>query len=83
MPRGAQCGELSVPVDYSQPDQDVATLALIRIPATGNRIGSLVINPGGPGESGVDAAVGMVNGWQAFCAVKCSGRIRALGHQLR
>ena len=61
LPRGAQCGELSVPVDYSQPDRDVATLALIRIPATGNKIGSLVINPGGPGESGVDAAVGMVN----------------------
>ncbi|MEI6253759.1 MAG: alpha/beta hydrolase [Mycobacteriaceae bacterium] len=61
LPRGAQCGELSVPVDYSQPDLDVATLALIRIPATGNKIGSLVINPGGPGDSGVDTAVEMVD----------------------
>lgn len=61
LPAGAQCGELSVPVDYSQPDRDVATLALIRIPATGKKIGSLVINPGGPGASGVDAAVSMVD----------------------
>ncbi|MGV1087606.1 MAG: alpha/beta hydrolase [Mycobacterium sp.] len=56
LPRGAECGELAVPVDYAQPDRDVATLALIRFPATGQKIGSLVINPGGPGESGVDAA---------------------------
>ncbi|MGI9163978.1 MAG: alpha/beta hydrolase [Mycobacterium sp.] len=60
LPRGAQCGELAVPVDYSQPDSDVATLALIRFPATGKKIGSLVINPGGPGESGVDAAVSIL-----------------------
>src|SRR5690606_28181705 len=29
-------------------------------PATGDRIGSLVINPGGPGESGVEAAAQML-----------------------
>ncbi len=61
LPRGAQCGELAVPVDYSQPDRDLATLALIRFPATGEKIGSLVINPGGPGESGVDAAVSLLD----------------------
>lgn len=60
VPPGAQCGELMVPIDYSKPDGDVATLALIRFPATGARIGSLVINPGGPGESGVDAATSIV-----------------------
>ena len=60
VPRGAQCGELAVPVDYAQPDKAVATLALIRFPATGEKIGSLVINPGGPGESGVDAAVSLL-----------------------
>jgi pimeloyl-ACP methyl ester carboxylesterase len=58
IPPGAECGLLSVPVDYSKPDGDVARLAMIRFKATGNnRIGSLVINPGGPGESGVEAAV--------------------------
>ncbi len=60
LPRGAQCGELAVPVDYAQPDGDVATLAVIRFPATGKKIGSLVINPGGPGESGVDAAASIL-----------------------
>lgn len=62
LPAGAQCGELTVPVDYSKSDPDaaVARLALIRFPATGQKIGSLVMNPGGPGESGVDAAANTV-----------------------
>ena len=33
---------------------------MIRFPATGQKIGSLVINPGGPGESGIEAAISMV-----------------------
>jgi pimeloyl-ACP methyl ester carboxylesterase len=56
VPKGAECGLLSVPVDYDNPDGDVARIALIRFPATGDKIGSLIINPGGPGESGVEAA---------------------------
>ena len=59
-PAGAQCGEIAVPVSYDDPNGDVATLALIRFPATGEKIGSLIINPGGPGESGVEAATGIV-----------------------
>jgi len=61
IPKGAECAMLSVPVDYSKPDGDVAQLALLRIKATGDKIGSLVINPGGPGESGVSAAVSLLN----------------------
>jgi pimeloyl-ACP methyl ester carboxylesterase len=60
LPAGAQCGHLTVPVDYSKPDAGDAEIALIRFPATGDKIGSLVINPGGPGVSGVDLAVGLV-----------------------
>jgi len=60
VPKSAQCGTITVPVDYSTPDGAVAKLALIRFPATGAKIGSLVINPGGPGESGVGAAVDLV-----------------------
>jgi pimeloyl-ACP methyl ester carboxylesterase len=60
LPPGTQCGGLTVPVDYSKPDGDSAHLELIRFPATGKKIGSLLINPGGPGGSGVDAAVGFV-----------------------
>ena len=60
IPPGAECGKLSVPVDYDKPDGDVAQLAMIRFKATGDKIGSLVINPGGPGESGVESAVNLV-----------------------
>jgi pimeloyl-ACP methyl ester carboxylesterase len=60
LPAGAECGMLSVPVDYSKPDGDVAQIAMIRFKATGQKVGSLVVNPGGPGESGVEAAASMV-----------------------
>ena len=60
IPSGALCGKLAVPVDYDHLDGDVAALAMIRFPATGDKIGSLVINPGGPGESGIEAALGVV-----------------------
>ena len=60
IPPDADCGKLSVPVDYSKPDGDVAQLAMIRFRATGDKIGSLVINPGGPGESGVESAVNLI-----------------------
>lgn len=60
VPSGAQCGKIAVPVDYADPEAGAATLALIRFPATGDRIGSLIVNPGGPGESGIDAAASIV-----------------------
>ncbi|MFL6083267.1 MAG: alpha/beta hydrolase [Mycobacterium sp.] len=59
LPAGAECGMLSVPVDYSKADGDVAQIAMIRFKATGEKIGSLVVNPGGPGESGVEAAASL------------------------
>ena len=52
---------LAVPVDYAKPDGDVAQIAMIRFKATGEKIGSLIINPGGPGESGVQAAARVVD----------------------
>jgi len=55
----SQCGKLGVPLDYSKPDGDSISIAVIKFPATGAKIGSLVINPGGPGESGVNAAIGL------------------------
>ncbi len=60
IPPEAECGKLSVPVDYAKPDGNVAQLAMIRFKATGDKIGSLVINPGGPGESGVKSAANLV-----------------------
>ncbi|WP_235995812.1 alpha/beta hydrolase [Nonomuraea montanisoli] len=49
-----QCGTLAVPLDYSRPGGRRIDLALIRVKATGDRLGSLVFNFGGPGGSGVD-----------------------------
>jgi pimeloyl-ACP methyl ester carboxylesterase len=53
---GFQCGTISVPLDYSQPAADTITIAMIRKPATDptKRIGSLLVNPGGPGDPAID-----------------------------
>lgn len=50
---GGQCATLQVPLDWDSPGGDSITLALGRIKATGERRGSIVINPGGPGASGL------------------------------
>ncbi len=65
IPAGAQCGKIAVPVDYGKPDGAQINLALIRFPARGDKIGSLIINPGGPGESGIEAAASLVEGLPA------------------
>jgi pimeloyl-ACP methyl ester carboxylesterase len=57
----AQCTTVTVPVDYDNPVGGQAKLAVIRIPATGQRIGSLFVNPGGPGGSAVEFAAAMAD----------------------
>lgn len=50
-----ECATYAVPADYADPDGPTVELSVIRRPATGpDRIGSLFMNPGGPGGSGVD-----------------------------
>lgn len=49
---GFECATATVPVDWSAPDGATTTLALKKLPASGDAIGTLFINPGGPGESG-------------------------------
>ncbi|HSF26420.1 MAG TPA: alpha/beta hydrolase [Actinomycetes bacterium] len=53
---GFECATLTVPVDYADPDGPTLGLAVNRLPASGPRLGSLVLNPGGPGGSGVEYA---------------------------
>jgi pimeloyl-ACP methyl ester carboxylesterase len=53
---GGECSTLTVPIDYAEPDGATIELALLRVPATGERQGSLLVNPGGPGASGVEYA---------------------------
>lgn len=50
-----RCARLEVPLDYANPGGKKVSLGLIRRKATGDRIGSLVTNPGGPGVSGMEA----------------------------
>ncbi|HUI04472.1 MAG TPA: alpha/beta fold hydrolase, partial [Acidimicrobiales bacterium] len=56
-PCGAlQCGTVTVPLNYARPQAGTIRIALARHPATdpAQRIGALVIDPGGPGASGVN-----------------------------
>ncbi|MGP3920025.1 alpha/beta fold hydrolase [Nonomuraea sp. 10N515B] len=54
----AECGTLTVPIDWSKPDGPTVDVAVARRKATdpAARIGSLVLGAGGPGGSGVEFA---------------------------
>ncbi|HKT02668.1 MAG TPA: alpha/beta fold hydrolase [Rugosimonospora sp.] len=71
-PRGSalQCGTLLAPRDYAHPDAGTVSIAVRRLPATDRRhvIGPLVVNPGGPGSSGIDQ-LSLFTGAPAFAAV--------------
>jgi len=51
-----ECSTLLVPIDYSSPASGDFRLALSRALAKGTKVGSIVVNPGGPGGSGTDFA---------------------------
>ncbi|KAF7350195.1 AB hydrolase-1 domain-containing protein [Mycena venus] len=58
---GFQCSRLQVPLDYSAPQSEFASIAIVRLPSTSPKSeyrGPILFNPGGPGGSGVDAIVG-------------------------
>jgi pimeloyl-ACP methyl ester carboxylesterase len=62
---GFQCANVVVPRDHSGNTPGVVNIALVRRPAPDRekRIGSLLVNPGGPGASGVEFVRGS---WEAF-----------------
>lgn len=52
------CANLEVPIDYDHPEGKRAKIALKRLTTNNSeKLGTLVMNPGGPGGSGVDAMV--------------------------
>lgn len=58
-----ECANLPVPLDYADPTRGTITLALARIPARGPgpKAGSILVDPGGPGISGVDEILTLPN----------------------
>ena len=66
VPEGSRmrCGSVQVPVNYQQPSGRKITLALSEMPATapaGQRQGVLLVNPGGPGASGLSLAASVAS----------------------
>ncbi|MGW4897636.1 alpha/beta hydrolase [Kitasatospora sp. NPDC004240] len=51
---GFECATFKVPLDYEHPGAGDLTLSAARTRATGTRLGSLMLNPGGPGGSAVE-----------------------------
>src|SRR5207302_10084759 len=60
------CGKLAVPLDYSKPTGTKINLFVVRVHSSkqrvADRVGSLLVNPGGPGGSGINLAAGLVDG---------------------
>ena len=61
-----ECANVKVPLDYKKPGGKTITIAMMKVPAkSGKPIGTLFVNPGGPGGSGIDLAA---NASEAFSA---------------
>ena len=51
---GFECSSFSAPIDYANPADGAMQISVIRKLATGTALGSLILNPGGPGGSGIE-----------------------------
>ncbi|APE36272.1 transporter [Nocardia mangyaensis] len=54
---GAQCADVTVPVNYADPQGPTLTVAISRIAGTAPQRGVMLSNPGGPGGEGLDFMV--------------------------
>jgi pimeloyl-ACP methyl ester carboxylesterase len=52
------CAEVKVPLDYAAPEGEAIGISVIRVPAgkQSEKVGALLVNPGGPGASGIGYA---------------------------
>jgi pimeloyl-ACP methyl ester carboxylesterase len=60
-----ECATMKVPLDYADPKGRSIDVKMLKVPATGKRVGALVVNPGGPGGSGIDYASAGASAWPA------------------
>ena len=53
---GTECGYAIVPLDYANPAGQTIAIAMLKYPAAdqANKLGSIIVDPGGPGASGVE-----------------------------
>jgi pimeloyl-ACP methyl ester carboxylesterase len=79
---GIDCALATVPLDYDRPSGRTTQLALARYPATdpAARIGTVFVNPGGPGGSGVDL---VLFGFGEFLGTQLDGRFDIVGFDPR
>src|SRR5215469_1842199 len=69
-----RCGRIHVPLNYADPGGRKITLALNEVPATAparQRLGILLVNPGGPGASGTVLASFVAQGLAPAVAARC------------
>jgi pimeloyl-ACP methyl ester carboxylesterase len=64
LPATLQCGELAVPLDYRHPRGAQIRLGFNRLRAQdrAHRVGSLIVNPGGPGGAGTEVVAAEAQG---------------------
>ncbi len=76
-----ECASIDVPLDWSEPDGATVELALSRRPADNpdTRVGSLLVNPGGPGGSGID----LVKNVDTFASAKLMANYDVVGFDPR
>ena len=78
----AECATVRVPLDYDGPSRATTPLALARFPATDpeHRIGTIFVNPGGPGGSGVEL---VLDGFGEALRDNLGGRFDVVGFDPR
>jgi pimeloyl-ACP methyl ester carboxylesterase len=65
--KGVEEGTLAVPIDHADPTKGTFQLRLARHLASkpGERIGTMLVNPGGPGSAGTPFAIGATDNFDA------------------
>ncbi|OLN95760.1 Tripeptidyl aminopeptidase 1 [Colletotrichum chlorophyti] len=56
-----QCANISVPLDYQDAGAPQIQLGIVKLPAQGQRIGNLFVNPGGPGGAASSMVLSMAS----------------------
>ena len=83
--KGMQCARLTVPLDYSKPAGTTITLGVLRVKAANQatKVGSLLVNPGGPGGSGMELAANLAGSGGPWAASALSGSFDLVGFDPR